>query len=188
MKLPNPYVGIAPVLGRAVPSPDELINKLCSEPERQKGFPYPPKGPVFWIKYGSAVCWNEVCAQVMAYEGLRRLGSEQVRAPGVFYAQMNYPDTYIVMEYIPGKPTSQCIDEAQGDAAKETLLRQSMELAISELHQIPMDPDTRPAAVSGARIQYLSVFEGDAACRHYENAQQLEDHFNAVSFDPHCVL
>lgn len=49
------------------------------------GLAYPPDAPVFWIKYGHSVIWNEVIAQAMAHEELRRLGSP-VRAPAVFYA------------------------------------------------------------------------------------------------------
>lgn len=43
------------------------------------GAPYPPNStqdPVFWIKYGNTVVWNELAGQKMAYDGLRSLGSQ----------------------------------------------------------------------------------------------------------------
>ncbi len=178
MKLPNPYIGIAPPPGIAVPDPDLLIRDLCSEESPRECFAYPPEAPVFWIKYGHMVYWNEVCAQVMAYEGLRQLGSK-VRAPAVFYAQMNYPYTYIIMEYVPGKTAGECLEAAQDDSARE-LLAQSVSLAISELHRIPIEPGTRPAAISGDKIRHCLLFEDYGSPLHYENVQHMEDHFNAV--------
>lgn len=118
----------------------------------------------------------------MAYEGLRQLGSE-VRAPAVFYAQMiqtDPPVTYIVMEYIQGKTAGQCLREAQDDQAEE-LLSRAVSLAISELFRIPIPPGTRPAAISGETIKYDPVWEFGAPL-HYENVQQMEDHFNEVCF------
>ncbi len=182
MKLPNPYVGTTPPSGIRVPDPDELIHNICSEWSPRANFAYPPDAPTFWIKYGFAVGWNEVCAQVMAYEGLQQLESE-VRAPAVFYAETirtNPPATYIVMEYIPGKTAGQCLAEAQDDQAEELLAR-SVSLAISELYRIPVDPGTRPAAISGDKIKYDPVWEFGAPL-HYENVQQMEDHFNEVCF------
>ena len=182
-KLPNPYVGIAPPPGITLSTPDELIGKICAQKTPRAGFPYPPESPVCWIKYGTSVEWNEVCAQVMAYEGLRALGSA-VRAPGVFFAQMNYPETYIVMEYVPGKTAGQCLEEAQDDAEYDIAEERAglaVSLAITELLRIPIEPGTRPAAVSGSKILNPGVFDCDEAPRHYENVRQLEDHFNAVS-------
>jgi aminoglycoside phosphotransferase (APT) family kinase protein len=114
----------------------------------------------------------------MAYDGLRQLGSS-VWAPGVFYAIEDYPMTYIVMEYIPGKTAGQCLKEAQEQTAKEIIYK-SISLALSELHRIPIAIGSRPAAVSGGKIRH-SIFAEQEAPIHYENVQQLEDHINAVS-------
>lgn len=130
---------------------------------------------------------NEVCAQTVAYNSLRELGS-LVRAPGVYYAFHEYPMTYIVMEYIPGKTAGQCSEESQDQEGKEKVCR-SIAFAISELHRIaiPEESRLRPAAISGGRIRHC-LFDQLEAPRHYENVQQLEDHINAVSFLPRFSL
>ncbi|KFY01215.1 hypothetical protein O988_02866 [Pseudogymnoascus sp. VKM F-3808] len=176
-KFTDPYVGIKPAPGVRIPEREELLNSICKEPTPRTSFAYPPEAPTCWIKYGRAVYWNEVCAQVVAYDSLRQLGSS-VRAPGVFYAFEEYFVTYIVMEYIPGKTAGQCLKESQDEAAKEVIYR-SIALALSELHRIPIpESRLRPAAVSGGGIRH-SVFDELRAPRHYENVQQLEDHINA---------
>lgn len=188
MSLPeftNPYVGIKPPPGVRVPELKELLDRICVAPTPRACFAYPPEAPACWIKYGRSVYWNEVCAQVMAYDGLRQLGS-LVRAPAVFYAIEDYPMTYIVMEYIPGKTAGQCLRESQEQAAKEAIY-QSIALALSELHRIPIAAGSRPAAVSGGKIRH-SIFDEQEAPRHYENVQQLEDHINAVSSYPASSL
>ncbi|KAK3898785.1 hypothetical protein C8A05DRAFT_37620 [Staphylotrichum tortipilum] len=167
-KLPNPYV--APPPGITIPIPEELIGTICAKQTPRAGFPYPPGSPVFWIKYGSSVGWNEICAQVMAYEGLRALGSE-ARAP-----------------VCPGKTAGQCLAEALNDAeydVAEERAATAVSLAMTELLRIPTEPGTRPAAASGSKIRNPGVFDGDAAPRHYEDVQQLEDHFNACGNPSH---
>lgn len=184
-KFTDPYVGIKPAPGVRIPEREELLNSICKEPTPRTSFAYPPEAPTCWIKYGRAVYWNEVCAQVVAYDSLRQLGSS-VRAPGVFYAFEEYFVTYIVMEYIPGKTAGQCLKESQDEAAKEVIYR-SIALALSELHRIPIpESRLRPAAVSGGGIRH-SVFDELRAPRHYENVQQLEDHINAVSYHPTVI-
>lgn len=181
----NPYVGIKPRPGDRVPELEELLDCICAAPTARACFAYPPEAPVCWIKYGRSVYWNEVCAQVMAYDGLRQLGSS-VRVSGVFYAIEDHPMTYIVMGYIPGMTASQRLEKSQEQVAKEAIY-QSIALALSELHRIPIAAGSRPAAVSGGMIRH-SVFDEQEAPRHYENVQQLEDHINAVSFLPSSSL
>lgn len=182
-KFTNPYVGIKPPPGVHVPEREELRDRICAVDAPRSGFPYPPEAPTFWIKYGYAVYWNEVCAQAVAYDGLRQLGS-LVRAPGVYYAFHEYPVTYIVMEYITGKTAGQCLEETHDEAGKEAIYR-SIAFAISELHRIPIpESRLRPAAITGGRFRN-SIFECDhEAPLHYESAQQFEDNANAVSSYP----
>jgi hypothetical protein len=118
-KFTNPYVGINPPPGVHVPEREELLSSICAERSPRSGFPYPPEAPIFWIKYGYAVYWNEVCAQTVAYNGLRHLES-LVRAPGVYYAFKEANSIYIVMEYIPGKTAKECLEEAQDDTKKRS--------------------------------------------------------------------
>ena len=176
----NPYVGIEPPPGVHVPEREELLNGICAEESPRSSFAYPPEAPKFWVKYGFAVYWNEVCAQVVAYNGLRQLES-LVRAPGLYYAFKEGASTYIVMEYIPGKTAEQCLKEAHDEAQKESVYR-SIAFAVSELHRIPIPESRRRlAAISGEKFRH-NIFESDRkAGRHYENTQQFEDHINMVS-------
>ncbi|KFX88754.1 hypothetical protein V490_07421 [Pseudogymnoascus sp. VKM F-3557] len=177
-KFTNPYVGISPPPGVHVPEREELLRSICEERSPRSGFPYPPEAPIFWIKYGFAVYWNEVCAQTVAYNGLRQIES-LVRAPGVYYAFKEAKSTYIVMEYIPGKTAGQCLKEAEDESGKEIIYR-SIALAVTELHRIPIpESRRRPAAITGGVFRH-NIFECYLeAGRHYENTQQLEDHINA---------
>ncbi|KFY88497.1 hypothetical protein V498_06770 [Pseudogymnoascus sp. VKM F-4517 (FW-2822)] len=177
-KFTNPFIGIKPPPGVHVPEREELLGSVCAERSPRSGFPYPPEAPTFWIKYGYAVYWNEVCGQTVAYHGLRQLKSP-VRAPGVYYAFKEGRSTYIVMEYIPGKTAGQCSKESQDEAGKENICR-SIGLAVSELHRIaiPEEFRVRPAAISGGAIRH-SLFDDLVAPRHYENVEQLEIHINA---------
>ncbi|OBT47015.1 hypothetical protein VE00_02483 [Pseudogymnoascus sp. WSF 3629] len=173
----NPFVGIKPPPGVHVPEREELLGSICAERSPRSGFPYPPEAPIFWIKYGFAVYWNDVCGQTVAYDGLRQIGSS-VRAPGVYYAFKEDISTYIVMEYIPGKTAKQCLGETQDEAEKEKVYR-SMAFAVSELHRIPIPKSRRRlAAISGERFRH-NIFEFDLqATRHYENTQQFQNHIN----------
>jgi hypothetical protein len=139
---------------------------------------YPPNKPMFWIKYGAAIPWNEVCAQDLVYRELRRRQSS-VRVPGVYYAVENFPRTYIVMELIPGKTAGQRLEQAKTQQESEAVYR-LVALALSELHRIPVTPGSRPAAVSGGRIQH-SFFDTRSAPIHYLDIQQLEDNINSVA-------
>ena len=188
MQLRYPYVGVTPPSGITISDLDELLHRCCDDATPRAGFPYPAESPTCWIKYGFSVEWNEVCAQVLAYHGLRGQPGCQTRAPGVFYARFDDPITCIVMEYIPGKTARQCMKASLDGAAKE-LVRQSVSRAIGDLHRIQIDVNTRPAAVSGDKIRHFGVFERDGAPCHYENVQQMEDHFNAVcGICPHLVV
>jgi hypothetical protein len=70
-----------------LPSVADLV-RMCDKEhpkDYNMGLAYPPQAPVLWIKYGYTIVWNELYAQKMANEELRRLGSS-VRAPAVYYA------------------------------------------------------------------------------------------------------
>ncbi|KFY10226.1 hypothetical protein V492_05124 [Pseudogymnoascus sp. VKM F-4246] len=157
-KFTNPYVGIKPPLGVHVPEREELLSSICKKDEPRAGFPYPPEAPAFWIKYGYAVYWNEVCAQTVAYDGLRQIQSS-VRAPGVYYAFQEGIVTYIVMEYIPGKTALQLLEETHDKVEKEA-------------HSIG-------SAISGGRIRHTIFEDDDVAPLHFESAQHFEDIANA---------
>ncbi len=109
------FRGLDPPPGFQIPTPDELV-RLCSAKDERgynMGLAYPPESPIFWIKYGRSIVWNEVLAQDMAYRELHSLGSSAI-VPGVFYAcqmgaigviydvEVSYM-SYIVMEFLPGK-------------------------------------------------------------------------------------
>lgn len=180
-KFINPYVGIDPPPGIHIPELKEVLRDLGKAYPPRSFLAYPTEAPTCWIKYGLSVYWNEVCAQAVAYEGLRQLGSS-VRVPAVYYAFEEHPMTYIVMEYIPGKTAGECLEESPEQSDKETIYR-SIALALSELHRIPIPKEfqNRPAAVSGGMIRH-SIFDCQEAPRHYASVQQLEAHFNEVSY------
>ncbi|WEW61239.1 hypothetical protein PRK78_006729 [Emydomyces testavorans] len=171
------FRGIDPPPGVCIPTVTELLS-LCTAKHPchyAMHLAYPPQNPVLWIKYGSSVVWNEVPAQAMAYHELRRLGSP-VRAPAVFYAcTVNY-ESYLVMEYIPGKTAAQLLEDTNEPAHKEAIYRQ-VAFALSELHRIPVPQGSRPAALDGGRIRH-SIFDDAEAPRHYQNVDQLEQHLN----------
>ncbi|KAH8908603.1 hypothetical protein BR93DRAFT_966660 [Coniochaeta sp. PMI_546] len=176
IRLEKEYIGIPPPHDVHLPTASEIII-LCDE-KQPRGSIILPEGsnkPVFWIKYGNAVFWNEVAAQAMAYHELRRLGSS-VRAPAVFYAFRYDYRTFIVMEYIPGKTSAQCLKEAKSPEEKEHIIG-LVALSLGELHRIPVAAGSRPAAVDGGRIRH-SIFDEQEAPRHYENVDQLEIHLN----------
>ncbi|KEZ43533.1 hypothetical protein SAPIO_CDS4441 [Scedosporium apiospermum] len=147
------------------------------------GLAYPSEAPVFWIKYGPSITWNEVPAQVMAYEELRRLSSP-VKAPGIFYAcdlelrgaQRERRKSYIVMQYIPGKTADEWLKNIE-DLARADSIYSHIAFALSELHRIPVPPGSRPAAINGGKIRH-SLFDDQDAPRHYQDVEQLEDHLN----------
>ncbi|RFU34128.1 hypothetical protein B7463_g2212, partial [Scytalidium lignicola] len=172
----NEYRGLQPPLGVQIPSPDELV-KLCTAEDPRgynMGLAYPPENPVFWIKYGHSVIWNEIPAQVMARHELQRLGSP-VRVPGIFYAcemgkvgfsynfEVNYK-SYIVMEYIPGKTAAELLNGIEDPDRREFVYRQ-IASALSELHRIPVPLDSRPAAIDGGYIRHC-LFDEQEAPRH----------------------
>lgn len=162
------------------------------------GAPYPPststtEPPVFWIKYGSSVVWNELAAQKKAHDGLRSLGS-QARAPAVYYGcqvaipYKDNPDgwpmlrTYVVMEYIPGRTAAQRLqDTTTNDDAMKDFIYSRIAFALSELHRIPVPQDSRPAAVNGGRIRH-ELFDDNQASLHYRNISELEQHLDLVGY------
>ncbi|KAK2816752.1 hypothetical protein FQN49_008018 [Arthroderma sp. PD_2] len=169
------YRGVEPPAGVHLPTATELLDICTLEDRHPVGLAYPPKAPVFWIKYGFAVYWNEVVAQAMAHRELQRLGSP-VKVPAVFYAYQADSKTYIVMEYIEGRSGAQLL-EATSDAAKREAVYRQVAFGIQELLRIPIPPQSRPAAVDGGVIQHL-VFSDAEAPRHYQSADQIEQHFN----------
>lgn len=175
------YHGLKPPPGAYIPTVRELLNYCTAvNPENRKyamGLPYPEDAPVFWIKYGSFP-WNSIPAQAMAYHELRKLGSA-VTAPGVFYAcTLSNFKTYIVMEYIPGMSAAQLLEGVEDTAEREAIYRK-VAFALHELHRIPVPVDCRPAAIDGGPIWH-TLFDEQQAPRHYQSADQLEQHLNLV--------
>lgn len=176
------------------PTPAELVS-LYKETNRHGytiGVPYPPstEPPVFWIKYGSSIVWNELAGQKKAHDGLLNLGS-QVRAPAVYYGcqvAIPYKDdphgwpehrTYVVMEYVPGRTAAQRLKDAIDDEVMEDSIYSKIAFALSELLRIPVPQDSRPAAVNGGRVRH-ELFDDNQASLHYRNISELEQHLDLV--------
>jgi hypothetical protein len=174
-----------------LPSVADLV-RMCDKEhpkDYNMGLAYPPQAPVLWIKYGYTIVWNELYAQKMANEELRRLGSS-VRAPAVYYAcrvKMTYEGnaggmptyrSYVVMDYVPGKTAGQLLQNLVDNNLRSYIYAQ-IAVAISELYRIPVPQGSRPAAVSGGRIRH-SLFDQGKAPFHYENVAQLQEHLNLV--------
>lgn len=180
------YHGLPPPRGYQTPTPAELV-ELCTAEHPQgynMGLAHPPEAPVFWIKYGTSVIWNEVPAQIMAYEELRRMKSP-VKAPGIFYAceieespGSGNCKSFIVRELILGKTADEWLMVME-DPARQDSIYSSIAFALSELLRIPITPESRPAAIDGGRIRH-ALFDCQEAPRHYQNVGQLEDHLNLV--------
>ena len=124
------YHGLPAPQDIRVPTASELA-ALCTgiHPRHYNlGLAYPSEAPVFWIKYGPSIIWNEVPAQVMAYEELRRLSSP-VKAPGIFYAcdlelrgaQRERRKSYIPMQYIPGKTADEWLKNIEDLARADSI-------------------------------------------------------------------
>lgn len=177
--LDKEYIGVPPPPNAQLPTASELID-LCEKKQQRKTLTLPIglETPIFWVKYGYSVYWNEVMAQVMAHDELRRLGSS-VRAPAVYHAFKYNLQTFLVMEYIPGKTSGQRLQEAESPAEKEHVIG-LVASCLSELHRIPIPPGSRPAGVDGGHIRH-TLFSDEEAPRHYENVAQLEIHLNEVS-------
>ncbi|KAM5463486.1 hypothetical protein MauCBS54593_007480 [Microsporum audouinii] len=171
------FRGLDPPPGVHIPTGAELFSLCTAEHPRRfsMGIPYPAESPVLWIKYGRPVLWNEVPAQTMAYHELRRLGSA-VRVPAIYYACTVEYKTYIVMEYIPGKTAAKSLEGVSDPAKKEAIFR-LIALGLSELHRIPVPPQSRPSAIDGDRIRHR-LFDEQEAPRHYQSVDQLEEHLN----------
>lgn len=190
---PNPHGGLE------IPGPVDLY-RLCAakhaakHPQRgNMGLAYPADNPVFWIKHGHSVVWGEMHAQHLAHQELKRLKSP-VRVPAVYYAsQLRVPsdygdpkvyygfNSYIVMDYIPGKTARDCLDVFKDDDRGQDGVYALIALAVSELLRIPVPPGTPPLSIHGEFIRH-PVFDMDEAPRTYDNTQQLEDQINAVSY------
>jgi hypothetical protein len=82
--LDKEFIGVSPPHNVHIPTAIELLD-LYPQDICLGYIALPPESPVFWVKYGIGVYWNEVVAQDMAYHELRRRGSP-VRGPAVFYA------------------------------------------------------------------------------------------------------
>lgn len=175
--LDKEFIGVSSSHNVHIPTAIELLD-LCPDAIPLGSIALPPESPVFWVKYGEAVYWNEVVAQDMAYHELRRRGSP-VRAPAVFYAFEYYYRVYIVMEYIQGDTICKCLEEAKSQAEREHIIDE-VALGLTELHRIPIASGSRPAAVDGSCIRH-ALFDEQKAPRHYENVDQLEVHLDEVS-------
>lgn len=188
--VPNPHTGVK------IPGPVELY-RLCTanskHPQRfNEGLAYPADTPVFWIKNGHSVIWGEMHAQHHAHQELQRLKSP-IRVPAIYYAcQLRVPsdygdpkvnfgfNSYIVMDYIPGKTARDRLDAFKDDHRSQDRVYTQIALAVSELLRIPVPPGTPPMSIHGELIRH-PVFDMDEAPRKYDNVQQLEDQINAVS-------
>lgn len=178
------YHGVPGPPGIPVPSPLYLA-RLCidvSEFHYNLGLAYPPKDPVYWIKYGPSVIWDEIDAQSLAHKELARLQSP-VKVPVIYYAcklELSVRVwSYIVMEYVPGKTVGKRL-ETEDDPFNKDFLFSQVALAISELHRIPAPLGCPPSGVNGGIIRNI-LFSDQEAPRKYKNAQELEDHLNKVS-------
>lgn len=199
--LAREYHGSPTPPGSRLPSPHELhklflLSKTKSHPDfgdYDKGTANPQHAPVFWIKFGRGVTWNEVMAQSMAYHELQRLGSP-VRAPALFYAcEMKIPawpwkeDSFFyrgfaVMEYIPGMTAGQLLEDIAEDIdreARQDFVYSKIALALSELLRIPVPSGQKPSSVNEDLIRH-SFFEDPECPIFYKSAQQIEDHLNKV--------
>ncbi|RJE25079.1 hypothetical protein PHISCL_02614 [Aspergillus sclerotialis] len=147
------YHGLKPSPGAYIPTVRELLNYCTAvnpeNPHYAMGLPYPRDAPVFWIKYG-AIPWNSIPAQAMAYHELRKLGSP-VTAPGLL--------------------------ESVEDSAEKEVIYRKVGFALHELHRIPIPKNARPAAIDGGPIWH-TLFDDQQAPRHYQSADQLEQHLN----------
>ncbi|KAK6852125.1 hypothetical protein PG995_012250 [Apiospora arundinis] len=178
-----------------LPTACELLQR-CPEGTQRACITWPLDKPIFWVKYSRAVHWNEVMAQHMARQELRRLDSP-VRAPTVHYAFKSGAMTFIIMEYISGTTAMEILGKDATPAQKDATPAQkdatpaqkdatpaqkdaALDLAaqcVSELHRIPVPAGSRPAAVDGGYIRHPVFDEEEVeAGRHYENTAQLEDH------------
>ncbi|KND91581.1 hypothetical protein TOPH_03825 [Tolypocladium ophioglossoides CBS 100239] len=174
------FYGLPAPPGTALPTPAELL-ELCTKRHPRGwnvGLAYPPEAPIFWIKYPHVI-WNELVAQNMAHEGLKRLQSP-VRAPAVYYAcEMEFGrsiDSFAVMEFVPGKIAAERLQDAEDSKSKDATYS-LIALALPELHRIPVPPGSRPAAVNGGRIRHI-CFDMQEAPHHYRTVAQLEDLLN----------
>jgi len=169
------YFGVPTSNSVHLPTPHDLY-RLCPKTPPRGFITYPSNLPVFFIKHGRAVYWNEVAAQVKAYHELRNRGSS-VRTPATFYACKNKKRTIIVIEYIPDKTAGQLFKELIPRDREDIIDR--ITHSLSELHRIPIPIGSHPAAIDGGYVRHI-FFDELEAPRHYENVDQLQEHLNLV--------
>lgn len=196
LHLTREYHGISPPPGAQLPTPAELFHICPSDYPNwfNRGFAYPPEKPIFWIKHGHSILWNELSAQTMAHWELQNLKSS-VRAPALYYAcELRYPQApwrkdsygrrrYIVMEYVPGKTTAEWLEETNDDTQRRDLIYARIGLALSELLRIPVPPKQPPSGIDGGVIWH-TLFEDCCAPLPYESVEELETHINKVKAQP----
>ncbi|EZF24661.1 hypothetical protein H112_02767 [Trichophyton rubrum D6] len=175
LSLTREYWGVKPPAGVYLPTAAEILKMCTADDKHPAALAFPSEAPVFWIKYGFAVEWNEVLAQAMAHRELLKLRSH-ARVPAIFYAFEAGRKVYIVMEYIPGRSGSQILESSSEPAEREAVHRQ-VAFMVQELLRIPISPNARPAAIDGGKFTHL-IFRDYRASRHYHNVDQLEQHFN----------
>ena len=171
------FVGIQPPDSTQFPKGEELIS-LCPEGFRNQVKPFTSGKVTFWIKWGYFTLWNEVIAQHTAYHELKKLGSS-LRIPAVYYACEEGGRVFIVMEYIVGKTIQKCIDDSRGPTEADEY-EARIAWCLSELHRIPVAQWSAPAALDGEWLRH-AVYDECTAPRRYDNAEQMERHFNMVS-------
>lgn len=194
MQLSQEWHGVPAPPGVTIPSATTIktigAEAICVEaPERRypMSLAYPTgKEPTLWIKYGCAVSWEEVVHQFRAHQELRKIDSP-VRVPAIYYACQDKVtrETYIVMEYIRGDTVNSLILKShespeQSREIQEALSRR-VAFALEEFLRIPIPSSSPPASVSGGLIRH-PLFQQCEAPRAYDNAEQLEQHLNLVSY------
>ncbi|KAF3923381.1 hypothetical protein ABW21_db0205145 [Orbilia brochopaga] len=167
--------------GVSVPTASDILQH-CDYNTPRGHYTYTLGQSTFHIKYGFALRWNEVMAQVLASRGLAQIRSE-VRVPTVYYAfeLAGRGTVFIVMDHIDGQTIGDLGYEEGGPAKGVTaeVGRALVDLAHVPLSgdNVPLSLDLRPSSVWGGRI-YHEMFGEYGAPRHYCDASQLEAHIN----------
>ena len=174
----EPYWFCSPHAPEGLPSFRDILSGVDLR-RFSVSYAYPPDAPVCWVKYGTAVNWNEVLAHTMAYEGLVEIKSD-IRIPAIYFACRHGRTTIIVMEYIRGTSVRDVLEGA--NESKKNEITGRVASALSALVQVPLkgQQPCRPAAIDGGYIRHTVFLEVEAP-RHYENVDQLEQHINLVS-------
>lgn len=166
--LDKEYFGIPPPQNANLPTVDEILD-LCPWERPLGSVVLPSESPIFWIKQGTGVYWNEVVAQDTAYHQLKKLQSP-VRVPAVYYAFRYDYRIYFVMEYIEGNTVGKCLEQAKTQSEKEHIMNQVV-LSLNELYRIPIPRNlAQPLLMEGTfGIRFLTLDEHQGTTRTLTN-------------------